>query len=331
VIILKGVRMKYVSKLVLLAMAVALIGRAAEAQGNGRFDGVDCVRAGDDGRGQACADVSCEDSNPQWPGLNDCEGSQSQVFLRNIPSGAGPAAAEGAMLYDAQDVQGMIEAATDGMYTQEQAADREAVIHQVAFEAGVERGREDMGLEVRESVADMEAEIYQVAFDAGMERGRVEMGQSIDQLDFDLSLQNYWLDEVESYCDNSTRCQDALESLPYMASWPMTVMGAGINPRTVLARWVGHDEDRAAAYVLWIRSNRPTCDNGVINFQRLRLWELNTFVPPHSRNTGPTEQARECYSRGRLEQLHEWARPQGGTWSAGTAPRAYRDAVWTYP
>ena len=153
VIILKGVRMKYLSKLVLLAMAVALIGRAAEAQGNGRFDGVDCVRAGDDGRGQACADVSCEDSNQQWPGLNDCEGSQSQVFLRNIFSGADPD------YLLSEYVQGMIEAATDGMNTQEQAAEREAVIYQVAFDAGVERGRVEMGREVREEAADREAAI----------------------------------------------------------------------------------------------------------------------------------------------------------------------------
>ena len=153
VIILKGVRMKYVSKLVLLAMAVALIGRAAEAQGNGRFDGVDCVRAGDDGRGQACADVSCEDSNQQWPGLNDCEGSQSQVFLRNIFSGADPD------YLLSQYVQGMIEAATDGMYTQEQAAAMYDEIYQTAFDAGVERGRVEMGREVREEAADREAAI----------------------------------------------------------------------------------------------------------------------------------------------------------------------------
>jgi hypothetical protein len=165
--------MKYVSKLVLLAMAVALIGRAAEAQGNGRFDGVDCVRAGDDGRGQACADVSCEDSNQQWPGLNDCEGSQSQVFLRNIFSGADPD------YLLSQYVQGMIEAATDGMYTQEQAAAMYDEIYQTAFDAGVERGRVEMGREVREEAADREAVIHQVAFDAGVERGRVEMGREV--------------------------------------------------------------------------------------------------------------------------------------------------------
>jgi len=43
--------MKYLSKLVLLAMAVVLIGRAAEAQG--RFDGVDCCGPGDDCQGEA--------------------------------------------------------------------------------------------------------------------------------------------------------------------------------------------------------------------------------------------------------------------------------------
>jgi hypothetical protein len=221
VIILKGVRMKYVSKLVLLAMAVALIGRAAEAQGNGRFDGVDCVRAGDDGRGQACADVSCEDSNQQWPGLNDCEGSQNQIRGRNKKAGADPAAMEGEYLYDAQDVQSMIEAATDGMYTQEQAA-----------------------------VIDQEA------FDAGVERGRVEMGREVDQAASEQPPVQ-WLDEVSRYCRNSSRCQEAAEYFPLIAQWPLGVRDdSGGGP---LARWVGHDEDRAAALVLWTRASRAAC------------------------------------------------------------------------
>jgi len=122
---------------------------------------------------------------------------------------------EGEYLYDAQDVQSMIEAATDGMYTQEQAA----VIDQEAFDAGVERGRVEMGREVREVVSEQ---------------------PPVD-----------WLDEVARYCANSTRCQEALEYFPYMDV--LTATGASV------ARWVGHDEDRAAALVLWTRASRAAC------------------------------------------------------------------------
>ena len=70
-----------------------------------------------------------------------------------------------------------------------------------------------------------------------------------------------WLDVVARYCANSERCQDAFAAFPYFSN----------SPHLSLPRWVGHDEDRAAALILSIRSSSATCANVYNYFGELTM------------------------------------------------------------
>jgi hypothetical protein len=120
-----------------------------------------------------------------------------------------------------------------------------------------------------------------VAFDAGVERGRVEMGREVREV---ISEQPpvQWLDEVARYCANSMRCQDALEYFTLFSGggWALAEGGTGYS----VARWVGHDEDRAAALVLWTRASRAACHT-MGNNDNVSAVRCRSLGPPVRRRT----------------------------------------------